>query len=189
MYFYTYRLYVSSYTYKHMHVCLHTKIHKCPGSRKPPLRPIRNSKQNPTEKISEWVDDQLQPLVKELPSYIQDDNDFLRKIDNINETHNLPQDTLLVTWDVKSLYTNIPEHGGNEACRHYLSASGKSINVIEIIMKFIGLILNCNNFAFWTSSFLQRSGNAMGARMFPSYANLSYLFLTQKTLGMVPLHR
>ena len=48
------------------------KIHKNPGSKKPPPRPICNSRDTPTEKISQWVDEQLQPLVKELPSYIQD---------------------------------------------------------------------------------------------------------------------
>ena len=54
------------------------KIHKKPGSKKPPPRPICNSRNTPTEKISEWVDDQVQPLVKELPSYMKDDNDFLK---------------------------------------------------------------------------------------------------------------
>ena len=80
------------------------KIHKNPGSRSPPPRPICNSKQTPTERISEWVDDQLQPLVKELPSYIQDDNDFLRKIENINETHTLPPDNSCDVGRQKSLY-------------------------------------------------------------------------------------
>ena len=162
------------------------KIHKCPGSKTPPPRPICNSKQTPTEKISEWVDDQLQPLVKELPSYIQDDNDFLRKIDNINETHHLPPDTLLVTWDVKSLYTNIPEQGGTAACRHYLSSNGRSINVIEIVMKFVGLILNCNHFTFGNAFFLQKSGTAMGTRMAPSYANLFMGFLETDLLNSAP---
>ena len=162
------------------------KIHKHPGSKTPPPRPICNSRLTPTEKISEWVDDQLQPLVKELPSFIQDDNDFLRKIDTINETHNLPPDTLLVTWDVKSLYTNIPESGGAAACRHYLHSNGKSINVIEIIMKFICLILNCNNFTFGNASFLQRSGTAMGTRMAPSYANLFMGYLESELLSSSP---
>ena len=90
------------------------KIHKKPGDKKPPPRPICNSRNTPTEKISQWVDEQLQPIVKELPSYVKDDNDFLRKIEEINETHDLPEGTILATWDVKSLYTNIPTTGGNK---------------------------------------------------------------------------
>ena len=78
------------------------KIHKDPDSRKPPPRPICNSKNTPTEKISQWVDEQLEPMVKELPSFIQDDSDFLRKLEEINATQQLPPGTLIASWDVKS---------------------------------------------------------------------------------------
>ena len=54
------------------------KIHK--QQRPPPARPICNSIKSATANISKWVDDQLQPLVKRLPSYLKDDNDFLQKI-------------------------------------------------------------------------------------------------------------
>ena len=33
----------------------------------------------------------LQPLVKKLPSYEKDDNDFLRKIDELNDKQTIPQ--------------------------------------------------------------------------------------------------
>ena len=159
------------------------KIHKRPGSKKPPPRPICNSRDTPTEKISQWVDEQLQPLVKELPSYIKDDNDFLRKINQINDEHSLPPGTILATWDVKSLYTNIPKEGGLEGCRHFLSTSGRSTIVIEVILKFIGLILNCNIFRFGSEFYLQKSGTAMGTKMAPSYANLFMGYVEQDLLA------
>ena len=159
------------------------KIHKKPGSRKPPPRPICNSRNTPTEKISEWVDEQLQPIVKELPSYVKDDNDFLRKIDQINKDHTLPPGTILATWDVKSLYTNIPQEGGIEGCRYFLQSRGRSINVIEIILKFVGLILNCNIFRFGNCHYLQKSGTAMGTKMAPSYANLFMGYVEQDLLS------
>ena len=148
------------------------KIHKKPGDPKPPPRPICNSRDTPTEKISQWVDDQLQPLVKELPSYVKDDNDFLRKVQTINNEHDLPPGTILATWDVKSLYTNIPTEGGLEGCKYFLTTNGRSINVINIVLKFIGLILNCNIFRFGNAHYLQKCGTAMGTKMAPSYANL-----------------
>ena len=61
-----------------------------------------------TENISTWTDLELQSLVKELPSYIKDNTDFIKKLEEINESYNLPENSLLVSWDVKSLYTNIP---------------------------------------------------------------------------------
>ena len=163
------------------------KIHKKPGDPNPPGRPICNSKGTPTENISQWVDDQLAPLVHELPSYLQDDNDFLRKIQTINETHTLPPDTILATWDVKSLYTSIPTEGGVSACRKKLEASGKSSVVINVITKFINLILRYNIFRFANGFFLQKVGTAMGTRMAPNYANLFMGDLEEEILENYPL--
>ena len=89
------------------------KIHK--PQRPPPARPICNTINSATANISKWVDDQLQPLVRKLPSYLKDDNHFLRKITEINNSETLPADTPLVTWDVKSLYTNITHENGMRA--------------------------------------------------------------------------
>ena len=77
------------------------KIHK-PGN---PGRPIVSSNSHPTERISHFVDYHLQPLVHKLPSFVKDTNDFLNKLLTIS---NLPANSLLVTLDVSSLYTNIP---------------------------------------------------------------------------------
>ena len=162
------------------------KIHKVPGDRNPPGRPICNSKGTPTELISQWVDNELAPLVRELPSYLQDGNDFLHKIQTINESHTLPPDTILVTWDVKSLYTNIPTAGGVAACRAQLEKSGKTSAVINVIIKFINLILLCNIFRFANGFFLQKSGTAMGTRMAPNYANLFMGDLEQELLETYP---
>ena len=67
------------------------RIHK--PQRPPPARPICNMINSPTANISKWVDDQLQPLLKKLPSYLKDDNDFLRKLVEINNTETLALET------------------------------------------------------------------------------------------------
>ena len=54
--------------------------------------------------ISKYVDFHLQPIVKNNPSYVRDTKDFLQELDKVK---NIPNDWLLVTLDVKSLYTNI----------------------------------------------------------------------------------
>ena len=73
------------------------KIHK--PQRPPPARPIWNTINSATANISS--------LVRKLPSYLKDDNHFLRKLNEINNSETLPADTLLVTWDIKSLDANI----------------------------------------------------------------------------------
>ena len=47
----------------------------------------------------------LKPLVSNIKSYIKDTTDFVR---HIRDLQKVPQNTLLVTLDVTSLYTNIP---------------------------------------------------------------------------------
>ena len=47
-----------------------------------PGRPALNSINCHTCEISRFADHHLQPLVKEVPSYINDTNDFVNKINN-----------------------------------------------------------------------------------------------------------
>ena len=54
--------------------------------------------------------------MKQLPSYIRDTSDFIQKI----EAFNHHGDYFLVTMDVSSLYTNIPNHEGITSVRHTL---------------------------------------------------------------------
>ena len=80
------------------------KIHKNPMS----IRPIVSSINSITENLSKFVDFWLQPIMKKLPSYIQDTTDFV----NIIEQMTLPRDCILASIDVSSLYTNIPHKDG-----------------------------------------------------------------------------
>ena len=84
-----------------------------------PRRPVVSSVECHTSKISKFVDHYLQPHAKSLPSYIKDTSDFINRI---NETKDINKDTILVTLDDKSLYTNIPNHEGIEAVKSTLNS-------------------------------------------------------------------
>ena len=45
-------------------------------------------------------------------------------------------------------------------------------NKRETIVKFINLVLTCNNLTFQGQHFVQQTGTAMGTKMAASYANL-----------------
>ena len=79
------------------------KIHK-QGN---PGRPTVSSNSHPTERISQFVDYHLKPLVQTTQSFIKDTTHFLNKLEQLGQ---LPQNALLVTLDVSSLYTNIPHN-------------------------------------------------------------------------------
>ncbi|PIK62510.1 hypothetical protein BSL78_00516 [Apostichopus japonicus] len=72
----------------------------------PPCRPIISGIGTLTEHLSGYMDSVLNPLLTHIPSYIQDTTHFLRILNTIQA---LPINSLLVTMDVSSLYTNIPQ--------------------------------------------------------------------------------
>ena len=92
------------------HLYLLPKIHKA----EIPGRPIISGCGEPTVKLSQYADHLLKPLLKNIPSYVQDTTDFLCRIFDVNQ--NLPHDIILITIDVKSLYTNIPNDECIKAC-------------------------------------------------------------------------
>ena len=156
------------------------KIHKAGN----PGRPIVSANGHPTEKISEFVDLHLQPHVQNLPSYLQDTTDFLRKQDALGP---LPPDTLLVSMDVTSLYTNIPHQDGIQACAEVWETRTNKDPPTETLIKLLTLVLKCNNFEFNGKHYLQVQGTAMGTKMAPAYANIFMGRLENQLLMSVTL--
>ena len=101
--------------------------------------------------------------------YVKDTNDFLYKLSTCSDK--LDSNTILVTMDVKSLYTNIPNDEGVRATRQFLKKAGKAL-LIPVIVKFLWLILTLNNFIFNGLNFLQTNGCSMGTKCAPNYANI-----------------
>ena len=141
------------------------KIHK-EGN---PGRPVISSSGCHTEKISAFVDEHLKPIAQGLPSYIKDSFDFVRKIRSINK---IPQNSYLVTLDVKSLYTNIDNTDGLEAMKEKLEERQNSSTKANTICLLMKLILTLNNFIFNGENYQQIKGTAMGTRAAPNYANI-----------------
>ena len=83
------------------------------------IRPIVSSCENPTENVSQFIDYRLQPLIKALPSYLKDTTELINQLKELI----IEPDTLLVTIDVKSLYTCIPHKEGIQACAEALENS------------------------------------------------------------------
>ena len=144
---------------------LRPKIHK-EGN---PGRPVVSSVNCHTANISKYVDYHLQPIVKEIPSYVKDTQDFLKKLEKVKD---IPLESLLVTLVVKSLYTNIPNNEGIKAVKgSYEKYKEKTVST-KVIITFLSFILTLNNFVFNCTHYLQTMGCAMGTICAPSYANI-----------------
>ena len=103
------------------------KIHK-PYEGFPKCRPIVSGSGCNTERISWFCDNIIKDKVKQLDSYIEDTPDLLRKINDINESQNIPDDAKPIAIDIKSMYSNIPLQEGLDAFEDALNArTDKSI--------------------------------------------------------------
>ena len=105
-----------------------------------------------------------------MSSYIKDTLDFISRI---NETKDINKEAILVTLDVKSLYTNIPNHELIEEVKSALNSASQKLIATKGIIKFLFLILTLNNFIFDGIHYLQKIGCAMGTIYAPNYANIS----------------
>ena len=144
------------------------KIHK--GKIPPPGRPIVSANDCPTERISQFVDHFIQPLVPKLSSYVRDTGHLLWLLNDFK-----PQNgTILCTLDVTSLYTNIPNDEGISAVRQslYRHRDPNDNPTNHSICELLKLVLTCNNFQFNNKHFLQVGGTAMGTKLAPSFANI-----------------
>ncbi|CAJ0962720.1 unnamed protein product [Ranitomeya imitator] len=59
------------------------KIHR--NSTTPPGRPIISEGNNYLENVNKLIDSELKPLVCELPSFVKDTSDFLKKVDGLHQ--------------------------------------------------------------------------------------------------------
>ena len=82
---------------------IHQRLENVPG------RPVISNCGFYTENISAFLDFYLQPLTREVKSYIKDTNDFLKKLRSLTD---LPSDITLCSVDVVGLYRNIPHDEG-----------------------------------------------------------------------------
>ena len=124
----------------------------CEGDYLSVRRPIISGCDGPTERISAFVDRLIQPIAQKQDSYLKDTTDFL----NFIESTKLPKNTVLVSMDVTSLYTNINSHeeGVTTVCHAYQDFYGDKAPIpTKYLREMLYLILKktCSNSAVATT--------------------------------------
>ena len=138
------------------------KIHK-------PNNPVISSVNSHTEKLSAYVDQFLRPLAQALPSHIRDTTDFIIRLKNLGR---VPEDSILATLDVSSLYTNIDTDDGLAIIEEELAKTGQIRPSAKTLTCLLEKVLKLNNFTFDNHNFIQVKGTAMGTRAAPNFANV-----------------
>lgn len=159
------------------------KIHKSPVA----VRPIVSGTSGPTEKASAFIDHYSQPLVTATSSYTKDSTAIIQLL----EERTFPQEVILATVDVRSLYLNIPHEEGMESLiRHLFEVNPQAKELPfprDFIESLLTAILKHNIFEFNDRMFRQKRGTAMGTKMAPAYANLFMSDLETKFLATRPV--
>ena len=140
----------------------------------------------------------LRPYLVETRTYLCDTSDLLIKLQDLGQ---VPDNCILGTLDVTSLYTNIPNGEGCHSIYRLLHStrlpSSKELSNTSIC-RLLWLVLTKNNFQFNGKNYLQVSGTAMGTCVAPTYANILmadlengcvYIYLKQTTTCLAQIHR
>ena len=150
---------------------MNLKVHK-PHLNIPPPRPLISGSGSITENIATYVEYHIKEIASEHESYLQDTPDFLRIIDKINRGPKLHKNTMLVTMDVTSLFTNILHDEGLATMKEALDKRENPKVPTNFLIKLMKIILTENIFEFHNQLWRQLIGAAMGSRPVPGYANM-----------------
>lgn len=151
------------------------KVHKTPITG----RPIVSSINSLTYHTSRYIDNQLQPMLKYIRSYIQSSQQLVA---HLEQSTAFPNDCIILCADIDSLYPNIPIKEGliffkksllYHKQQHQLEFENLNINLICDLMDWV---LTNNYFTFGALCFKQLNGTAMGT---PAAVVFACLFLDE----------
>nr|XP_008114451.1 PREDICTED: uncharacterized protein LOC103279723 [Anolis carolinensis] len=103
-----------------------------------------------------------------MPSYIKDTTHFI----NIIESLTIPTNSILMTMDITSLYTNIPLDEARTVIKELLDTRNPPAPPTHFLMDLLDIVLENNYFRCKSQFFLQIFGVTMGSPVAPALANL-----------------
>ena len=115
-----------------------------------------------------------------MPSFVKDTTHLLQKIEDLNKDGPFPKGTLLVSWDVVSMFPNIDNNLGIKAVTDALNSREIQVPSTPCIVEAVKICLEHNNSNFQGKHFLQIHGMAMGPKNACSYADLAMGVIDQK---------
>ena len=148
-------------------------------------RPIVGSPNCPTHKLSNLLDLILKPLAFQVKSYVKDSFHFLEMLPK-----SIDFDSTFVTFDMTSLYTNIPKELGLEALSIWIDRFPESLTESRFTKEFViagfEIVLTFNYFMFDGKWYLQIKGVTMETKATVILAILTVGYLEIKLYTILP---
>nr|XP_034826501.1 uncharacterized protein LOC117983968 [Maniola hyperantus] len=150
------------------------KIHKLNW----PLRPIVSQIDSPTYKVSRHMATILKPFTGNTSSHVRDSRHFVHLIKNetISDTE------IMVSFDVESLFTNIPVDEASQLISDFLKKSGAPTGYLDLSE----FCLKNGYFSWRGDYYLQVDGVAMGSPIAPVAANIFMEWVEGELVEMMP---
>ena len=149
-----------------------------------PGRPVISNCGFYTKNISAFLDFHLQPLTREVKSYIKDTNVFLKKLRSLTD---LPSDIILCSVDVVGLYPNIPHDEGLSAPQKRLELRRDKKLSTSTLVELAEVVLKSNVFISGKKTLKQIRKTAIGIKFAPPYSILFMAELEEEILMEVEL--
>ena len=150
-----------------------------------PLRPILSMVNSATHKLSQWLCQVLQPVLADFSTYCVKDSFTFAKA--MQETYLSSSQSVLCSFDIKSLFTNVPLDETISICADHLyhhhpnNTQLKKNNFVELLR----VATTSVEFSFNDEMYKQTDGVAMGSPLGPILANIFVGFQESKLFSKV----
>lgn len=154
-----------------------------------PGRPIIAQCDGPTERIGRYLDHFLVPIVQRDPLYLLDSKELVHLLEYRHFTENV----LLITYDVTSMYTNMPHEELLSSTKKALEANiymdfGIKLPPVSDFIDLLRILITQTEFTYNGRFFRQTVGASMGAIPSPEICDIRMLELLREILPRFP-HR
>ena len=139
------------------------------------VRVITSGCNTSVENLSIFVESILFKESENLKSRIRDTNHMLCIIDDLNNS-GLPNNSILVSFDVVNMFPSIHNESGLEAVTKVLNLRSVLEPPTACIIEALRICLECNNSVFNNKHYLQTNGTAQGPHMSCSYSDIAMAF-------------
>ncbi len=155
------------------------KLHK-KYTRIPPIRPIVSHTNSLLSHTAIFIDHVLQPLAQCYPDYLHNSTTLIRQLEHLS----VPDDAILLSIDVNSLYPSIPQTECLEIIYEEM-CSHQDLLMFDpnLIIRLLHANVNYNYFEFAGLTFQQTKGTAMGAAFSPTVANIFMSVIIRRFLS------
>ena len=108
---------------------------------------ISNNGTKSTENISSYLDYLLKSLIPNVPHISEDTRDFVNRIQDLPD---LPESSILVSFDVVGLNAHISHEEGIETMTEYLETREDKTVSTKSLCDLASIVLKAKGVLFWT---------------------------------------